>query len=407
MKHTIAEFELSEVSNEKLSMKELLSLHTKKGHLISFLRAFRAGSMYTWIIALIIGAICLQQYAAIRDAAESFRNTLPYLYADDIMVNKATSLTMNALKNEMEAQKLLGITLDLVMMALLAGLCSALGSYIILRYHPYCVTRGMGASSADVMRLTPRGCLLVGRRNGLRMFFPWVAFRSARVTRHCLALDHKKTKRMIVLPLPPQEEEEIARLNSEISAAIDRYRSEEPTPPPAGSLWWHGFKLTSPTTSTSYDLRGPEIKAYLIFLICLCVPALGALLAAGIIPYFTGILVFALLLSCIRRCYTVIRADWHYTLSEKRYKLYSPFNSITSVPLSLLRDIAGIGKKITLLRLQGDQDALLPCVNREGEETLAKLPYTRLSNSILGRFDSHIGYIFLLLAVAVAMLALY
>ena len=244
-------------------------------------------------------------------------------------------------------------------------------AYISAMRAPFAVAQGVGLGSVEVMRLTHRGCLLVGRRSGVCMRFPWADFTSAKVEHSVLCLRNQKTGQAILLPLPLLYAEEQCRLQRELDAVFAAPPAAAPTAPPADAELWKGAKPADlilpgiPRCRTFiYRLRG----SFLVLWGALSTLLIGVLLCCGFVPKL--VCVFVAYYMCALAKNTAASshpAVWRYLFGRVCYRLYPPFGGVCRVSRSLLQAAVEL-PRVQLLRLRGDAVALLPAKKADAPE---------------------------------------
>ena len=354
-----------------------------------------------WVIPLIFAGIYAMDLNSWRDSQECYGSFLIDCFAED--AQQALSDTADAVVGLLNAAEALRESAQNLLQAfcivlLLRVFACVTGIINALRAAPYAMAQGLGLESVDVMRLTRRCCLLVGRRSGVCMRFPWADYKNARVMKHSLLLRAHKVGHGLVLPLPQLDAEEQNRLQRELDAVFAASPAAQPTTPPENALCWKGSKPADILLDGVHEnprLRSLR-KIWLLVWFGLSACFIGGMLCAGFVPKLTIILALLYAYLMTRGASLLPQpAEWRYILGRTRYVLYTPYGGVCRVPRSLLQE-ALMFSRTYLLRLRGDAYALLPCHKADA----AGLPL--ISNRLKG-----IRYFLIILAWELFVIAMY
>lgn len=356
VKRIIAEYELREV--DKLARDRPDSIPWRSLWLMFW-------CTWLWVFPLIFAGIYAVELTTWRDSQEWYTAYLLYSFAEDAQL--ALADTAYAAEVLLDAAEQLRDSVQNLVQAccivlLLRGYSFITGIINAMRV-PYACAQGLGLESVDVMRLTRRGCLLVGRRSGVCMRFPWANYKNAQVTKHSLLLRAHKVGHGVVLPLPQLDAEEQSRLQRELDAAFAAATAAQPTAPPNDASRWKGAKPADMLINGVHEpprMRSLR-KSWLLTWCGLSACFIGGMLCAGFVPKLTIILALWYAYLMTRNVVMLPqRAVWRYIFGRTRYVLYTPYGGVCRVPRSLIQDALKFSRAY-LLRLRGDAHALLPC----------------------------------------------
>lgn len=225
MKHLIAEYELREADKGPRGWLGWFSW-----------RSLVCSRM--WLFPVIFAVIYALDTHTLREAQEWCGEYLLYCFAED--AQEALSDVAYAAEELLDAAEAQRDSAENLVQAccfvlLLRVFFCATGIINGLRA-PFSIAQGLGLDSVEVMRLTRRACLLVGRRSGVCMRFPWADYKGAQVKLNCLLLRARKVGRGLLLPLPPLSAAEQSRLQQELDAVFAAPAAAPPTAPPPSAL---------------------------------------------------------------------------------------------------------------------------------------------------------------------------
>ena len=379
MNHVIAEYELNNVDSRRFTLREIWEMQPLKEHLKS---VWKAVSLSRFCISVVLFgvAISIYGYNVWNEQKEVMAAVLDYCLRENVV--DITPIVCSRLQVDEMASAVWGEAFEFCAILIFYICYCVILSYLITKWRPYCIALSMGMGQTTRMRLTRRGCLLVGRESGVRMYLPWVDYKEIRVGSRYLLFIHDKDLNLR-LPLPGLSPQEVSRLRNELHAAFESASSTAaPTTPPAHALVWTGNKIVSPTAPKSFIVRDRHNV-----IAAACVGAVAALLMAGLwcmgAPIkLLGIVLLGVWLNCCSLCAIVrVRTEWRYVFRRDRYVLYSPLGGVCSVPWRLVRDVVHFGKKISYFRLKDDDFSLFPCVGWEQAEPLRHAPQVDISSS--------------------------
>lgn len=235
-----------------------------------------------------------------------------------------------------------------------------------------------GFAYADVVRITRRGILMVGRSNGYRWCVRWGDFRKVNIRRNDGIGLLYRNKKMggFSLPLPRMEKAEFKRLASAVKEA-HRAAAGQVVQPPAHALEWKGLKLTSRTNE-----RYVWSPTRLNLLVVVCAVLLGgagalSMVAMGGYPIATAMAALIVLCKGIVLIFAYTKRSWYCRYRADRAVIYAPAVGTVSFPISLARDIFCVNKQ-PMLRLSDDA-VYFPTAGAEKEPLLSELPRVELS----------------------------
>lgn len=401
MSRVIAEYELHEPGEVKLSCREACFSHTKWWH---HLWVITMGLLYNWRLlcfALVAAVLAFRLVSEWQEYQTMQQMLLPSIYMSEEMPDIEESVDMICYYLDKERDMRLGyeLLLDIMLSMLLIVVYSMSSSYFVAMRRPYCGAMSIGLGSADVMRLTARGCLLVGRNNGLRMFFPWADYKSFFVGERHLSL-RRSVWEVVLLPLPGLSREQQESLRLQLKDAFARSSAADSTRPPDSAHVWKGRKLAPRMEGADMYVQDAVLcKMITCAVVVISAVFLAVAWWAGVMPRLLLVSV-ALLLLGSRLVMVLIRSRraWRYECRRGRYVVYPPFGGVCSVPWGLVSDIFLL-KYQDSLRLKGDAYALLPCTHWwQGVEPLQDVPRTKALNR-----KGHVWCVFIVLLLMLAL----
>lgn len=239
---------------------------------------------------------------------------------------------------------------------LLVLLCYIVLVLVMGRYVLFLYAYSMGVGYADVMRLTRRGCLFVGRHNGYRLYLPWRDYVGFELEGPFLVLVRSEYEK-ITLPLPRLDAAALKRLKSELQGvfAAARERTAE-APCPNGEVWT-GRKLVSPSRGRR-TVNMPLCRDMTVATIALAALVSACLVSRGIMPWVTVLMGQLLLLLWSVMSYACYRKQWICCYRRRSMLVYSPLGGWCRIPYNLAKDVVRY-KGSPLLRLE-NCEATLP-----------------------------------------------
>lgn len=235
-----------------------------------------------------------------------------------------------------------------------------------------------GFGYADVLRITRRGILMVGRSNGYRWYVRWGDFRKVNVRNDGIGLYHKN-RRMggFSLPLPRMEKEEFERFAAAVKEA-HQAAAGQAVQPPAHALEWQGLKLTS-RTNERY-VWSPTLLNKLAVACAVLLGGAGVLvvMGGGGYPIATALATLIMLSRGVVLIFAYYKRSWYCRYRADRAVIYAPAVGTVSFPISLARDIFCVDKQ-PMLRLSDDA-VYFPTAGAEKEPPLSELPRAELSS---------------------------
>lgn len=380
MSRVIAEYELHEPEKVRMRVGEIGAGEKRTWYARAIAYAL-VRNWRTWCIVLVSCVLYYMQVSDCREWQQIMQMELTSIYLSDRIpdVEEGIDVVERYMDRVQDLRVAYEITADVIFSLLLVMVCRWISSYIILLRYPYCAAMSVGLKSADVMRLTERGCLLVGRGNGLRMFFPWADYKSFRVGARYLSLVRDMWD-SLALPLPELSAEQQESLRARLAEAFARQAGKAGTQPPASAHSWKARKL-APCG------MGDDVLASDAGLCKMIACAYGAMVALCLLVMWqmgsTPRIILATSVSLLLGCRYVgvallSRRAWRYECRRERYVVYPTFGGVCSVPWKMVRDIVLL-KYQDSLRLKNDAYAMLPCINWwQGVEPLQDMPRTKV-----------------------------
>ena len=361
MKGLIAEYELRDLEKRTLTFREMCAQTSLWRNMLRLLLC-----SWLWIIPLALLLTYILQLRELQELRQNFSLYMLMQYTTDPL--EATSdmfYDTHYLLSEMASAHASWISVVQGFgIILLMQLYKIVGSCISVMRMPFSLPEGIGLGSVDVMRITRRGCLLVGRRSGVCMRFPWADYVSAKVEASTLTLKKQKPGRGIRLPLPLLSAEEQSRLQRELDAVFADPPSTAPTAIPAHAEQWRGAK---PSDMMALDAHSRRTRlrslrwVYFAAWCVLCAIFIVGMLCCGFVPKLTCILAAVYGIMLLREAVVLpAPALWHYVFGRVRYVLYPPYGGACRIPRTQLLEVVTF-PRLYLLRLRDDAYALLPC----------------------------------------------
>ena len=362
MSRVIAEYELPDVKERTLSWGEAW----RSFPWMWCVRTLIKPKMF--FIFLIIGALYMEELSVLRDAQEEYVTYVMecFMYVPEEAVADMEYAAAELADKAESVQFILSLLVQVCCIILLMLLFKLASGICIAARMPYSVLMGLGLESVNVMRLTSKGGLLVGRDTGVRMRFSWACFTSARVFSSFLVLKMKNGS-FSRLPLPELSPDEQRRLQSELDAVFAA-PTGDPTSPPADAVLWKGYKPAD-TLMLEPHYRRSRMRAarrwMLMVWVALVVPMMIGIWSMGYDPRLVFLYVVVWCILLVRNLSILpLQGKWHYKLGQSRYTLYLPNGGVCSVPRALLQEVVQI-YKMYLLRVRGDDYALFPCTGAD------------------------------------------